>query len=103
MHSRPLPELETTPPSLIGTWTTDAERYADRAFVIAQNELQLHVGDGVVTRHSILSMRGVQEAEHWAYGIDYSSPDGEAMMEFFLHEDGTLRLKNPSSAVWVRQ
>ena len=100
---RPPPTIEVLPPSLIGTWVTDDERYADRGFVIMQDDLELHVGDGVVSYHSILSVKETVEADHWAYQINYTSSDGPAMMEVFLHTDGILRLKNPNHVIWTRR
>jgi len=41
--------------------------------------------------------------DHWAYEINYNSPDGPAAMEFFLHADGALRLKNPNDVAWTRR
>lgn len=99
---QPPPALEVTPPALIGTWVTENERYADRAFVISRDDLELHVGDGVVSYHAILSIQEVEEADHWAYRISYASADGVAVLEVFLHADGILRLKNPNSVVWTR-
>ena len=99
---RPPPSLDVLPPSLLGNWMTDDERYADRAFVIGQDELQLHVGDSIETYHSMVSVQEVVEADHWAYEINYNSPDGPAM-EFFLHADGALRLKNPNDVAWTRR
>ena len=100
---RPPPSLDVLPPSLLGTWMTDDERYADRAFVIGQDELELHVGDGMVTYHSIVSVQEVVESEHWAYEINYNSTDGPAVMNVFLHADGVLRLKNPNDVAWTRR
>jgi len=90
------------PPSLIGTWVTDHERYTGRAFVISQDDLELHVGDGVVSYHAIVSVQETVEADHWAYRINYTSSDGPAVLEVFLHADGVLRLKNPNYVVWTR-
>ena len=101
--SRPPPTIDVPPPSLIGTWVSESERYADRAFVIGQDDLELHVGDGIVSYHQILSIQEVQEADHWAYKISYASPDGVAVLEVFLHADGILRLKNPNDVVWTKK
>ena len=100
---RPPPTIDVTPPSLIGTWVTDSERYADRAFVIGQDDLELHMGDGIVSYHAILSVQEVEAADHWAYTINYRSPNGAAVLEFFLHADGIIRLKNPNEVVWTRK
>ena len=82
---------------------TENERYADRAFVIGADELQLHVGDGIVSYHPIVSVRQDVEADHWVYQIAYSSADGDALLEVFLHADGILRLRNPNDVVWRRR
>ena len=100
---RPPPTIDVTPPSLIGTWVTESERYADRAFVIGQDDLELHVGDGIVSNHAILSIQEVEAPDHWAYKINYTSPDGAAVLEVFLHADGVLRLKNPNDVAWTRK
>lgn len=99
--SRPPPAIDVAPPSLIGTWVTENERYADRAFVISQDDIEFHVGDGAVTYHPILSVQEVETADHWAYQISYASPDGVAVLEVFLHADGILRMKNPNYVVWT--
>ena len=100
---RPPSTIDVLPPALIGTWVTDHQRYADRAFVIGQDDLELHLGDGVVSYHSILSVQEIVGADHRAYRINYTSPDGPAMMEVFLHADGILRLKNPNYVAWTRR
>jgi hypothetical protein len=61
------------------------------------------VGDSIETYHSMVSVQEVVEADHWAYEINYNSPDGPAAMEFFLHADGALRLKNPNDVAWTRR
>jgi hypothetical protein len=94
--------LETPPVSILGTWVTDDARYADRAFEMLENEIVLHVGDGVTTRHAIQSIERDALGDSWNYEIIYASPDGEQTLAFVVHPGGILRLKNPSEVIWRR-
>ncbi len=96
--------LAAPPEELVGTWDTENPRYADRAFVIGYDHVELHLGEeGGIRSHPILSIRGLQGPDAWTYEIDYGSADGERTLAVHLHQDGVLRLRNPADVVWRRK
>ncbi len=96
--------LDAPPDELVGMWATEDRRYADRAFEIHNDHLELHLGEeGGIQSHPILSVRAVQAPDSWAYEIAYESPQGERTLAVRLHPDGVLRLRNPSDMVWRRE
>ncbi len=96
--------LAAPPEELVGTWDTENPRYADRAFVIGHDHIELHLGEeGGIRSHQILSIRGVEGSDSWAYEIDYLTPEGERTLGVHLHPDGVLRLRNPPDMVWRRK
>ena len=95
--------LDVPPPEILGTWVTDDPRYADRAFVIREDEFHLQVATGEVLVSSVNTIRRVAHAEYDAYEITYFTPQGESTHEVHIYPDGIVRLKNPSDVVWTRR
>ena len=96
--------LDAPPEELVGMWSTENRRYADRAFEIHNDHLELHLGEeGGIQSHPILSVRAIQAPDSWAYEIAYESPQGERTLAVRLYPDGALRLRNPSDMEWRRE
>ncbi len=100
----PDPNLLTEPPpSILGTWLTEDPAYSGRVFVISEEQFELRLsGDGNY-QFDIRSIRGIETEDSWRFDIIYTIPaEGDMEHVFFLYEDGTARLKNPSDVVWTR-
>ncbi len=93
-------ELAAPPPTILGMWVTDDPRYEGRAFELFEEELEPHLGDGMISRHAIQSMRGVLVGSSWSYEMICSSVDGDMSFDFLVHPGGILQLKNPREVVW---
>jgi hypothetical protein len=94
---------EGMPAELIGHWTTDDPRYADRSLEIRAERIAFGVGPG---GHMAYLVRGV-ERETDTTGellrIYYHLPgEPERTLEVRLPQPGQLRIENRSQ-VWTRQ
>ena len=100
----PDPNLLTEPPpSILGTWQTEDPAYAGRVFVISEDQFELRLSDDGNYRFNIRSIRGIETGDRWRFDITYTHPEeGDLDHVFFLHEDGTARLRNPPDIVWTR-
>ena len=99
--ARPDPAPTVPPPAIVGTWVTDDVRYADRAFVVRRDTLEVHVGPGEASVHPIRAVEVVAAADHTSYEILYVTAEGEASLELLLYED-VVRLRNPPDVRWRR-
>ena len=95
--------LEISPDAIIGTWVTDDPRYVDRALTIGPQEISLGLGDGTEAASQIRSIRRERGAVNWDYTVTYVGSEGDEVIEIFLFDDGTLRLKNPPEVWWSRK
>ena len=96
--------LAAPPEELVGTWVTEDPQFEDRAFVIANDYMELHLGaEGGIQPHPIVSIGALQGGDGWTYDITYQTSQGERTMTVHLHMDGVLRLRNPAEVVWRRQ
>lgn len=96
--------LDIPPDELIGTWTTDAPRYAGRFIRIGQDRLTLGLGEGGQETYPVQSIRVETADIHRQYLIRYEGPEGtDEILEAFIYDDGLMRLKNPSEVRWTRR
>ena len=96
--------LAAPPEELVGTWVTEDPQFTARAFVVAHDSIELHLGEkGEIQSHPISSIGGVQDADRWTYDITYGTSRGDRTMTVHLHPDGVLRLQNPEEVVWRRR
>ena len=94
--------ISEPPPSIVGTWVTDDPRYAGRSFVISEEVFELRLGEDGNHQFDIRTIRETETEDSWMYEITYISPDGDLVHSFFLHADGTVRVRNPPDIVWTR-
>jgi hypothetical protein len=94
--------LDVFPPEILGTWRSPDPRYADRAIVVLQDELQLQLGEGDASVHRVRELRRTEDDDYIAYEFSYFTADGATSMELRVMPDGTARLKNPPDVVWSR-
>lgn len=94
--------LLVPPVSILGIWVTDDPRYEGRGFDLSNDNVVLHLGEGLTSSHEIRSIRRLQVGDSWDYEITYASPDGDQTLDFFVHPGGILRLKNPPDVIWRR-
>ena len=95
--------LDETPAEVLGTWTTDLERYAGASLTIEPERVTLGFAPGAEASYTIRSIRREETAVHRSYLIFYDDQDGVRQeMEIFVYDNGQLRLRNPFEAVWTR-
>ena len=96
-------EIDFPPDELLGTWTTDDSRYADRYLTFTRDRLTLGLGSEGRLSYPIESIRVDVGAVHREYAVTYEGDGDEETMEVFVYDDGLLRLKNPSDIQWRRR
>ncbi len=95
--------LDAAPAEVLGTWTTDMERYAGASLTIEPERVTLGFAPGAAASYEIRSIRREEAAVHRAYLVLYDDQDGVRQeMEIFVYDGGQLRLKNPFEAIWTR-
>ena len=97
--------LDEVPPSILGRWVTDDERYRDREFIILEEEFRLRVGSAPedVRAFPLREIYHFGEEAGTRFEIVYASADGDSSHEMTLLADGTVRLRNPPEVVWRRR
>ena len=95
-------EVGIPPDELMGTWTTDDARYADRFLTFTQERLTVGLGDQGRATYPIRSIRVEVAPVHREYIVTYEGEEGDELMEIFVYDDGLMRLKNPSEVQWRR-
>lgn len=95
-------ELEFPPQELIGTWSTNDPRYADRTITITPERLGLGLGTGGQTVHAIIAIRARDGEVRREYEITYAGPEGDEAMDVFVYDDALLQLRNPPDVLWRR-
>ena len=98
---------DPVPEELLGTWTTDNERYADRALQFTQNSILFHTGPGKfeLAGFGIVDIQ-VEETDNGrrTYDIGYAEETGVTRFELLFEPiRETLRLKNQPLLIWTRQ
>ena len=96
--------LDAAPPDMVGDWRTADPRYADRGFRLTENDIVILRGpDDPPGGGHIESIRTWKEYANDIVRVAYTTEGGEDVIDFVLHPDGTLRLRNPSDVVWSRR
>lgn len=97
------PRIEFPPDELVGTWSTDDPRYADRGITISEDDLRLEMGSDGQATYPIEAIHVEVADVHRMYTIHYLDGDDELSMDIFVFNDGSLRLRNPSEVRWTRE
>jgi hypothetical protein len=94
------------PPHLIGVWTTDAEKYANRALQITESSVVFHTGPARsdVSGFGIVAIGADrQQGSVTLYTIEYAELGERSSIELLYDEAArTLSLKNQPLLIWVR-
>ena len=98
-HSDPIPA------TLIGTWYTTAELYADRAFEIKTDQITFQLGEpGKFTTHPITRLQ-VTPVGIGSFAVVEYDNDGDTYQFSFTYQpdEGTIRFKNQPLIVWHKK
>ena len=93
----------TPPPELVGTWTTDAADYIDRAFTITDSTLTIGQGEGRSVTHRIRTVRQEPRSGWTDYALEYEQAGSRLTFGFQYFEPGEIRLRNLEHMVWRRK
>jgi hypothetical protein len=94
---------EGVPTELIGRWTSDDPRYADRALEIGAETIAFGLGGGLrVAYRALGSERGSDALDGALYQLYYDSPGSpEQELSLRIPTPGRLRIENHSE-LWTR-
>jgi hypothetical protein len=95
---------EDVPPELIGRWTTDDSRYADRSLEITADRIIFGVGPGGRISYFTQGVEREVDAEDGTlYRVYYDLPgEAERTLDVRLQQPGELRIESRSQ-IWTRQ
>jgi len=95
---------EPVPAELIGRWTTDDPRYADRSLEIGAETIAFGVAGGLRMAYRAQgSERGSAAADGALYQLFYDSPgEPERALSLRIATPGRLRIENHSE-FWTRE
>lgn len=95
--------LSAPPAQVLGRWTTEDPRYADRALTITEEEVVLELGpEGAPVTGPIVAVRDWLEEGTRVIMVEYRLAGGTDRLEIQLHGPGRMRLRNPPEVVWTR-
>ena len=98
-------DSDPLPVTLIGTWYTTAELYADRAFEIKTDQITFQLGEpGKFTTHPITRLQ-VTPVGIGSFAVVEYDNDGDTYEFSFTYQpdEGTIRFKNQPLIVWHKK
>ena len=91
------------PAEVLGTWTTEAPEYADRAFTITDSTLTLYQGEGRSVTGQIVSARREARTGWTEVALEYEQSGSRMTFSFQYFQSGEIRLANQEHMVWRRK
>jgi len=99
-------DSDPLPVSVIGTWHTTAELYADRAFEIKTDQITFQLGEaGKFTTHPITRLKVTPDGNGSTFAVVEYDNDGDTYEFSFTYQpdEGTIRFKNQPLIVWYKK
>jgi hypothetical protein len=99
-----LTRSDVIPAEVLGTWTTSAPNYADRAFEIRSDTLVLHIGASDSTVHEIRHVDIDDLDGPLLLELEYAEDSGSNNFSFYFDpaDGGVITFKNQRSMKWRR-
>lgn len=101
---RAIPTDVEFPPELVGQWTTEDPRYAERTFTVDPPRIEFGLGGGESTRHAIESVETRGSDTERIHTVRYRGEDGTSAEVELRLDPGpppTLRFANHDE-VWSK-
>ena len=93
---------EAVPAALIGRWTTDDSRYADRALEIGPEQIRFGVDPGLNLSYRVQGIESEPDPAGTLYRLFYDAPgEPERSLQLRLPAPDRLRLENHAE-LWTR-
>ena len=98
------PDLKTTPPELVGTWTTDHPGYSDRYVELKPDTIIFGTGGTSFVRYTVLGVDRDVSAEIEGYTIYFRDVGGTKFQKDLVlrPEDRTFYFTNQADVLWTR-
>ena len=95
-------KLDLVPDALVGTWTTDAPAYEERALEIFGDGLVIWAEGLMIESHVLRTIRRWDRGSRTTYRFEYLDSDGDLTdFEFdFQEAEGVIRIRNQSDVAW---
>ena len=92
------------PVDIVGIWTTDDERYVDRAMEFTDSTVVFYTGEGASVSYPISDVAVEEENYIHYYTMEYGTGDGAGILAFsFTNLPADLiRLRNQKDIAWMR-
>jgi hypothetical protein len=99
----PDPTYEPVPEAFLGTWTSAAERYADRGFVITSDTLWLRLGEEQSIAYPILGVNRNRNADSSLFTFHYRDGASSLQLGLRMSRDSTVHLANLPTVDWKKE
>lgn len=98
------PDLKTTPPELVGTWTTDHPGYSDRYVELKPDTIIFGTGGTSFVLYTILGVDRDPSAAIDGYTVYFRDAGGNRFQkDIVLRQEGpTFYFKNQADVIWTR-
>ena len=91
------------PEELLGGWSTDSPRFADRGFVVTPDSLRLQLGADDTVGYSIVGVRRGGKADERFFTLRYYDGDQSLQMALRMERDSTVSLVNLPNVSWRKK
>jgi hypothetical protein len=93
------------PDQILGVWTTEAPRYADRFFELQKDKVIFGTGAGESDSNLVVAVEEVRQDRKQLYNIEYLSSEGQTYTFSFYYQTSpqTIALKNQSGIEWKKE
>ena len=93
----------SVPEELLGGWSTDSPRFADRGFVVTPDSLRLQLGADDTVTYSIVGVRRGGKADESLFTLRYYDGDQNLQMALKMDGDSTVSLVNLPHVSWRKK
>lgn len=96
--------IKTVPQNLVGVWSTDAPKYADRYFELKKDAVTFALGNGKLSTNTILQVTEAPDKARSFYEISYQTPEGTTQKFAFYYTPptSTIQIKSQEKMNWTK-
>lgn len=93
------------PNEMLGVWTTETPKYADRFFELQNDRVIFGTGKGQSDSNLVVAVEEIRQGPKWLYNIEYLGSEGQTYTFSFYYQTSpqTIALKNQSGIEWKKE